>query len=150
MKDIEQDLQEQIQKLSQNIGQKIEKKVEKVQTELEKQVIEIQKSKESLTKKKSEEFTELTYDIIFDLYKVADELLENISQGRVGQNLNLKLLQLYNRIVAYRKLMVKGIAMVENNNRLDAIQIRKDFKRNFNTNFVKLRNEKTKNRMKKF
>ena len=150
MKDIEQDLHEQIQKLSQNIGQKIEKKVEKVQTELEKQVIEIQKSKESLTKKKSEEFTELTYDIIFDLYKVADELLENISQGRVGQNLNLKLLQLYNRIVAYRKLMVKGIAMVENNNRLDAIQIRKDFKRNFNTNFVKLRNEKTKNRMKKF
>lgn len=150
MKDIEQDLQEQIQKLSQNIGQKIEKKVEKVQTELEKQVIEIQKSKESLTKKKSEEFTELTYDIIFDLYKVADELLENISQGRVGQNLNLKLLQLYNRIVAYRKLMVKGIAMVENNNRLDAIQIRKDFKRNFNSNFVKLRNEKTKNRMKKF
>jgi len=150
MKDIEKDLQEQIQKMTQNIGQKLERKVEKVQTELEKQVIEIQKSKESLTKKKSEEFTELTYDIIFDLYKVADELLENISQGRVGQNLNLKLLQLYNRIVAYRKLMVKGIAMVENNNRLDAIQIRKDFKRNFNTNFVKLRNEKTKNRMKKF
>lgn len=150
MKDIEKDLQEQIQKMTQSIGQKIEKKVEKVQTELEKQVIEIQKSKESLTKKKSEEFTELTYDIIFDLYKVADELLENISQGRVGQNLNLKLLQLYNRIVTYRKLMVKGIAMVENNNRLDAIQIRKDFKRNFNTNFVKLRNEKTKNRMKKF
>ena len=57
---------------------------------------------------------------------------------------------LANRIVAYRKLMVKGIAIVENNNRLDAIQIRKDFKRNFNTNFVKLRNEKTKNRMKKF
>lgn len=150
MKDIEKDLQEQIQKMTQSIGQKIEKKVDKEQTELEKQVIEIQKSKESLTKKKSEEFTELTYDIIFDLYKVADELLENISQGRVGQNLNLKLLQLYNRIVAYRKLMVKGIAMVENNNRLDAIQIRKDFKRNFNTNFVKLRNEKTRNRMKKF
>lgn len=150
MKDIEKDLQEQIQKMTQSIGQKIEKKVDKEQTELEKQVIEIQKSKESLTKKKSEEFTELTYDIIFDLYKVADELLENISQGRVGQNLNLKLLQLYNRIVAYRKLMVKGIAMVENNNRLDAIQIRKDFKRNFNSNFVKLRNEKTKNRMKKF
>lgn len=150
MKDIEKDLQEQIQKITQSIGQKIEKKVDKQQTELEKQVIEIQKSKESLTKKKSEEFTELTYDIIFDLYKVADELLENISQGRVGQNLNLKLLQLYNRIVAYRKLMVKGIAMVENNNRLDAIQIRKDFKRNFNTNFVKLRNEKTRNRMKKF
>lgn len=150
MKDIEKDLQEQIQKMTQSIGQKIERKVDKEQTELEKQVIEIQKSKESLTKKKSEEFTELTYDIIFDLYKVADELLENISQGRVGQNLNLKLLQLYNRIVAYRKLMVKGIAMVENNNRLDAIQIRKDFKRNFNTNFVKLRNEKTRNRMKKF
>lgn len=150
MKDIEKDLQEQIQKMTQSIGQKIEKKVDREQTELEKQVIEIQKSKESLTKKKSEEFTELTYDIIFDLYKVADELLENISQGRVGQNLNLKLLQLYNRIVAYRKLMVKGIAMVENNNRLDAIQIRKDFKRNFNTNFVKLRNEKTRNRMKKF
>jgi len=150
MKDIEKDLQEQIQKMTQSIGQKIEKKIDKQQTELEKQVIEIQKSKESLTKKKSEEFTELTYDIIFDLYKVADELLENISQGRVGQNLNLKLLQLYNRIVAYRKLMVKGIAMVENNNRLDAIQIRKDFKKNFNTNFVKLRNEKTRNRMKKF
>ncbi|HQJ56866.1 MAG TPA: hypothetical protein PLH46_04400 [Caldisericia bacterium] len=150
MKDIEKDLQEQIQKMTQSIGQKIERKVDKQQTELEKQVIEIQKSKENLTKKKSEEFTELTYDIIFDLYKVADELLENISQGRVGQNLNLKLLQLYNRIVAYRKLMVKGIAMVENNNRLDAIQIRKDFKRNFNTNFVKLRNEKTRNRMKKF
>jgi hypothetical protein len=150
MKDIEKDLQEQIQKMTQSIGQKIEKKIDKQQTELEKQVIEIQKSKESLTKKKSEEFTELTYDIIFDLYKVADELLENISQGRVGQNLNLKLLQLYNRIVAYRKLMVKGIAIVENNNRLDAIQIRKDFKRNFNSNFVKLRNEKTRNRMKKF
>ncbi len=144
-------LKEQIEKLQTSIDQKNQKEFNKKQNELEKEVKSIQKDdKKSLTEIKSEKFTELTYDIIFDLFNVADELLKNMSEGRVGQNLNLKLLQLYNRIVNYRKEMVKGLALVKNEDRLDSIQIRKDLKKNFNTHYVKLRNNKTKNRLKNF
>jgi len=149
-------LKQAIEKLDES-NEKLEnqfKKFQKSEQELEKEVEQIQKSQnkrqESITEIKSREFTELTFDIVFDLFKVADELLENISQGRVGQNLNFKLLQLYNRVVDYRKKMVKGLAMVKNENRLDAIQIRKDLKRNFNSNYVKIRSDKTKKRLKDF
>ena len=149
-------LKQAIEKLDES-NEKLEnqfKKFQKSEKELEKEVEQIQKSQnkrqESITEIKSREFTELTFDIVFDLFKVADELLENISQGRVGQNLNFKLLQLYNRVVDYRKKMVKGLAMVKNENRLDAIQIRKDLKRNFNSNYVKIRSDKTKKRLKDF
>lgn len=149
-------LKQAIEKLDES-NEKLEnqfKKFQKSEQELEKEVEQIQKSQnkrqESITEIKSREFTELTFDIVCDLFKVADELLENISQGRVGQNLNFKLLQLYNRVVDYRKKMVKGLAMVKNENRLDAIQIRKDLKRNFNSNYVKIRSDKTKKRLKDF
>ena len=149
-------LKQAIEKLDES-NEKLEnqfKKFQKSEKELEKEVEQIQKSQnkrqESITEIKSREFTELTFDIVFDLFKVADELLENVSQGRVGQNLNFKLLQLYNRVVDYRKKMVKGLAMVKNENRLDAIQIRKDLKRNFNSNYVKIRSDKTKKRLKDF
>lgn len=149
-------LKQAIEKLDES-NEKLEnqfKKFQKSEKELEKEVEQIQKSQnkrqESITEIKSREFTELTFDIVFDLFKVADELLENVSQGRVGQNLNFKLLQLYNRVVDYRKKMVKGLAIVKNENRLDAIQIRKDLKRNFNSNYVKIRSDKTKKRLKDF
>lgn len=149
-------LKQAMEKLEESVD-KIEnqnKKFQKNEKELEQEVEQIQRSQnkrqESITEIKSREFTELTFDIVFDLFKVADELLENISQGRVGQNLNFKLLQLYNRVVDYRKKMVKGLAMVKNENRLDAIQIRKDLKRNFNSNYVKIRSDKTKKRLKDF
>lgn len=149
-------LKQAIEKLDES-NEKLEnqfKKFQKSEKELEKEVEQIQKSQnkrqESITEIKSREFTELTFDIVFDLFKVADELLENVSQGRVGQNLNFKLLQLYNRVVDYRKKMVKGLAIAKNEDRLDAIQIRKDLKRNFNSNYVKIRSEKTKKRLKGF
>lgn len=149
-------LKQAIEKLDES-NEKLEnqfKKFQKSEKELEKEVEQIQKSQnkrqESITEIKSREFTELTFDIVFDLFKVADELLENVSQGRVGQNLNFKLLQLYNRVVDYRKKMVKGLAIVKNEDRLDAIQIRKDLKRNFNSNYVKIRSDKTKKRLKGF
>lgn len=149
-------LKQAIEKLDES-NEKLEnqfKKFQKSEKELEKEVEQIQKSQnkrqESITEIKSREFTELTFDIVFDLFKVADELLENISQGRVGQNLNFKLLQLYNRVVDYRKKMVKGLAIAKNEDRLDAIQIRKDLKRNFNSNYVKIRSDKTKKRLKGF
>jgi len=46
--------------------------------------------------------------------------------------------------------MIKGLVTVDNEKRLDAIQIRKDLKRNFNSNAVKIRTESLKNRLRKF
>lgn len=152
-KDVEQNLRKAIENLEKSVEVKQQKIEQQKQKKLEKEVVAIQtaqqKSQDVIGKKK-EEFAELTFDVIFDLFKVADELLQSVSEGRVGQNLNGKLFQLYLRIVEYRKKMVKGLVMVDNDKRLDAIQIRKDLKRNFNSNAVKLRTESLKNRLRKF
>lgn len=152
-KDVEQNLRKAIENLEKSVEVKQQKIEQQKQKKLEKEVVAIQtaqqKSQDAIGKKK-EEFAELTFDVIFDLFKVADELLQSVSEGRVGQNLNGKLFQLYLRIVEYRKKMVKGLVMVDNDKRLDAIQIRKDLKRNFNSNAVKLRTESLKNRLRKF
>ena len=106
-KDVEINLRKAMSNLEKSVETKIQKNVEKQEKKLEQSVVDIQNKQilrqEDINKKKSEEFTELTYDIIFDLLRVADELLDNVSKGRVGQNLNFKLLQLYNRVVEYRK-----------------------------------------------
>lgn len=152
-KDVEQNLRKAIENLEKSVEVKQQKIEQQKQKKLEKEVVAIQtaqqKSQDAIGKKK-EEFAELTFDVIFDLFKVADELLQSVSEGRVGQNLNGKLFQLYLRIVEYRKKMIKGLVMVDNDKRLDAIQIRKDLKRNFNSNAVKLRTESLKNRLRKF
>ena len=153
-KDIERALKSAIENLEKSVEQKQQKKIENSQKKLETEVEKIQKSQQirqaDVQKKKSDEFSELTFDVIFDLFKVADELLQSVSEGRVGSNLNSKLFQLYLRLVDYRKKMVKGLVIVDNEKRLDAIQIRKDLKKNFQTNSIKLRTESLKNRMRKF
>jgi hypothetical protein len=152
-KDVEYNIKKTIENLEKSVEQKQQQIEQQKKKKLEKEVIAIQKKQETeqdKLNKKREEFTELTFDVIFDLFKVADELLQNVAEGRVGQNLNGKLFQLYLRVVEYRKKMIKGLAVVENDKRLDAIQIRKDLKKNFQSNAVKMRSESLKNRLKKF
>ena len=152
-KDVEQNLRKTIENLEKSVENKQQKIEQQKQKKLEKEVVTIQKKQQTaqdVVNLKRDEFTELTFDVIFDLFKVADELLQNVAEGRVGQNLNGKLFQLYLRIVEYRKKMIKGLAVVDNEKRLDAIQIRKDLKRNFQSNALKLRTESLKNRLRKF
>lgn len=152
-KDVDYNIKKTIENLEKSVTEKQQKLEQQKKKSLEKQVVEIQKKQQTaqdVVNKKRDEFTELTFDVIFDLFKVADELLQNVAEGRVGQNLNGKLFQLYLRIVEYRKKMIKGLAVVDNEKRLDAIQIRKDLKRNFQSNAVKLRTESLKNRLRKF
>lgn len=152
-KDVDYNIKKTIENLEKSTAEKQQKVEQQKQKKLEKEVVAIQSAQQKMQDaigKKKEEFAELTFDIIFDLFKVADELLQSVSEGRVGQNLNGKLFQLYLRIVDYRKKMIKGLVTVDNNKRLDAIQIRKDLKRNFNSNVVKIRTESLKNRLRKF
>ncbi len=152
-KDVDYNIKKTIENLEKSVADKQQKVEQQKKKSLEKQVVEIQKKQQTaqdVVNKKRDEFTELTFDVIFDLFKVADELLQNVAEGRVGQNLNGKLFQLYLRIVEYRKKMIKGLAVVDNEKRLDAIQIRKDLKRNFQSNALKLRTESLKNRLRKF
>ncbi len=152
-KDVDYNIKKTIENLEKSVADKQQKVEQQKKKTLEKQVVEIQKKQQTaqdVVNKKRDEFTELTFDVIFDLFKVADELLQNVAEGRVGQNLNGKLFQLYLRIVEYRKKMIKGLAVVDNEKRLDAIQIRKDLKRNFQSNALKLRTESLKNRLRKF
>ena len=152
-KDVDYNIKKTIENLEKSVADKQQKVEQQKKKTLEKQVVEIQKKQQTaqdVVNKKRDEFTELTFDVIFDLFKVADELLQNVAEGRVGQNLNSKLFQLYLRIVEYRKKMIKGLAVVDNEKRLDAIQIRKDLKRNFQSNALKLRTESLKNRLRKF
>ena len=152
-KDVDYNIKKTIENLEKSVADKQQKVEQQKKKTLEKQVVEIQKKQQTaqdVVNKKRDEFTELTFDVIFDLFKVADELLQNVAEGRVGQNLNGKLFQLYLRIVDYRKKMIKGLAVVDNEKRLDAIQIRKDLKRNFQSNALKLRTESLKNRLRKF
>lgn len=152
-KDVEYNIKKTIENLEKTTSEKQQKVEQQKQKKLEKEVVAIQSAQQKMQDaigKKKEEFAELTFDIIFDLFKVSDELLQSVSEGRVGQNLNAKLFQLYLRIVDYRKKMIKGLVTVDNEKRLDAIQIRKDLKRNFNSNAVKIRTESLKNRLRKF
>lgn len=152
-KDVEYNIKKTIENLEKSTSEKQQKVEQQKQKKLEKEVVAIQSAQQKMQDaigKKKEEFAELTFDIIFDLFKVSDELLQSVSEGRVGQNLNAKLFQLYLRIVDYRKKMIKGLVTVEKEKRLDAIQIRKDLKRNFNSNAVKIRTESLKNRLRKF
>lgn len=152
-KDVDYNIKKTIENLEKSVADKQQKVEQQKKKTLEKQVVDIQKKQQTaqdVVNKKRDEFTELTFDVIFDLFKVADELLQNVAEGRVGQNLNGKLFQLYLRIVEYRKKMIKGLAVVDNEKRLDAIQIRKDLKRNFQSNALKLRTESLKNRLRKF
>lgn len=152
-KDVEYNIKKTIENLEKSTSEKQQKVEQQKQKKLEKEVVAIQSAQQKMQDaigKKKEEFAELTFDIIFDLFKVSDELLQSVSEGRVGQNLNAKLFQLYLRIVDYRKKMIKGLVTVDNEKRLDAIQIRKDLKRNFNSNAVKIRTESLKNRLRKF
>lgn len=152
-KDVEYNIKKTIENLEKTTSEKQQKVEQQKQKKLEKEVVAIQSAQQKMQDaigKRKEEFAELTFDIIFDLFKVSDELLQSVSEGRVGQNLNAKLFQLYLRIVDYRKKMIKGLVTVDNEKRLDAIQIRKDLKRNFNSNAVKIRTESLKNRLRKF
>jgi hypothetical protein len=152
-KDVDYNIKKTIENLEKSTSEKQQKIEQQKQKKLEKEVIAIQSSQQKMQDaigKRKEEFAELTFDIIFDLFKVSDELLKSVSEGRVGQNLNAKLFQLYLRIVDYRKKMIKGLVTVDNEKRLDAIQIRKDLKRNFNSNAVKIRTESLKKRLREF
>lgn len=152
-KDVDYNIKKTIENLEKTTSEKQQKAEQQKQKKLEKEVVAIQSAQRKMQDaigKRKEEFAELTFDIIFDLFKVSDELLQSVSEGRVGQNLNAKLFQLYLRIVDYRKKMIKGLVTVDNEKRLDAIQIRKDLKRNFNSNAVKIRTESLKNRLRKF
>lgn len=152
-KDVDYNIKKTIENLEKTTSEKQQKVEQQKQKKLEKEVVAIQSAQRKMQDaigKRKEEFAELTFDIIFDLFKVSDELLQSVSEGRVGQNLNAKLFQLYLRIVDYRKKMIKGLVTVDNEKRLDAIQIRKDLKRNFNSNAVKIRTESLKNRLRKF
>jgi hypothetical protein len=91
-----------------------------------------------------------TFDLIFELISTAIRLIDATSKGRTGLIHNMELLNLYTKVVTYRRKFLGKYAQVDNDDRLDLMQLKKDLIRTLNDEAVKMRSPRTKTKLKNF
>lgn len=128
----------------------IKKQVEPSLQQPEPVVKKKKKTPQEIAKENNEKITKEVYDLIFMLMGTSVKILEKTSHGRSGNVYNLELMNLYNDVVNARRKLLTQYGQVANEDRLDMIQFKKDFLHFMNMESVKMRNPKTKKRLKEF
>ena len=103
-----------------------------------------------IEKQRHKEVSDETFDLIFELISTVLRLIDVTSKGRTGMIHNMELLNLYTKVVTYRRKFLGKYAQVDNDDRLDLMQLKKDLIRTLNDEAVKMRSPRTKTKLKNF
>lgn len=125
------------------LEKELNQKVEKVKKELNTEKNNYKKSKptpQETLDKRNEDLTNLSFDIIKDLLQFSFDLMEQTYKSRSGNYLNNDLMQLYLKLVEYRRKIQGKVGTVKLEDRNDIIRLKKDFLNSIKNSSIKLKN----------
>lgn len=138
---------------NENLEKEFNKKIDTVKKELGTDTNNYKKPKkptqQELLDKHNEELTNISFELLTDLLQFSFSLIDQTYKNRSGNYLNNDLLQLYLKIVDYRRKIQGKVGQVKVSDREDVIKLKKDFLNSIKNTSTKLKNPYLKELLKK-